>query len=161
MDVVVNYTPVRGGAHRIVGALVLAVGLLMVVASIVAIVSGAHVGLIFDQLGHATYYIWLVLGAIIALVGALVAAGVLASGTKLKAPNGVAWVLQPGGVLLFDGPREVRIPWREVRFDRGTLGGKPSVICGNGRVRREYPERGLSLTLDQHDAEARRLSAGR
>ncbi|NNG20333.1 hypothetical protein HJ590_12295 [Naumannella sp. ID2617S] len=167
MDVVVRYQQQTGGGGsgaRIVGAVLALLGLYLVI-------DGASMLLGFVL--PISDYLHMVLGYTIAyllpgLVGlALLVSGILllvrksgGQGRGITAPNGIAWVLQPPGVLVPLPGREARIPWHQVRFERTQVAGRPGVRCTGPGVDVAYPEAGLSLNHQQLDAEARRISSG-
>lgn len=169
MDVVVNYQPQTSGSGtglRVIGIVLGLLGLYFLFEGVGGTLLGLRLpfsNYVHMVLGHTiAFVVPVVFGLILLALGAMLL--VRSSGSqlsKISAPHGVAWVLQRGGVLVPRPEGEARIPWQQVRFERTPVAGRPGIRCAGPGVDVAYPEAGLSLTHQQIESEARRISSGR
>lgn len=156
-DVVVRHRPTKGRS-KVPGIALLVLGVLVLVGVGAAVLAGQHLPLT-DEVGHVVApALWgvLALGAVAAGIVLLATGG--AKGPV--APNGVAWVLQRGGVLVPLEGRAARVPWHQVRFEPAHVAGKPGIRVVGPGVDRAYVAADLSHDLAAIDAQARRMAAG-
>ncbi|NNG20332.1 hypothetical protein HJ590_12290 [Naumannella sp. ID2617S] len=162
MNVVVRYRKQASGiARRIIGVALLVPGLFLFwlgIAHPLLRIQGGLAALPGQVLKPPLDLILPSLLGLLLIAGGVLALTLRSPLARSSAPNGVAWVLEPLGVMVPLPGREARIPWHQVRFQRTQVAGGPGVRCTGPGVDVAYPEAGLSLNHQQLDVEARRIS---
>ncbi|OYN94326.1 hypothetical protein [Enemella evansiae] len=165
MNRVVGYRRLAAGSSlRVIGGVLL--GLAGLLAVLVVVVLMVTIPMVVTGVDSSIVRNVVIGGAVVVLcpliLGILMLVGVFDSPLrKISAPDGVAWVLQPGGVLVRTDRGETLIPWSAARFDRVPVAGLPGVRLSGPGVEVAYPEPGLSHNLGQLLALAARYAEER